>query len=890
MDREMNESKRDRIIDNVTAFVNSLLGVSGVAAGVLFPSSVPVVAAIQIGAYFPQIVAVAAKESVNSGELTEKLNEQIKQCANATAKEYIAKLKHGNQTLYNLFKSVWNNEEIISTELTMDSMLTIIKRKLSEEAKWEGYEITNKDVEKMANDYLKYFFINLKDYKELNQLLLFGTIRDVGNIHHEMGVMEKRVDCLENRTLTKTPDYEQNPLLRTKEFKNRWKSELFLDINNSSNNKVSLESIYKKIEDFLMPEYEDSYGVSNTLGKILTDDSSLINGLVIIGPPGIGKSTLITWTCNSLDITSLLVYSLSDIFQEIDGKTSNSPKEGLKYILERTELSSEDLRGKTMILDGLDEVSEISDKKKYIINLIKSCKRFECKLVITCRENYIRSLDELERKNIRIIQLRQWNKEQIKKYTGLYSNATKKYYSKELISSLCRKESLYGNPLILYMVLALDIQIQDAQNETDVYDKIFSLEGGIFDKPYEMTGEIPLDIRMEVLDISREMAFYMFEYNTDKIDKPFEQFPKLAKRDYYQDYFKVIHHTKGTNSLQFVHRSMYEYFAVDYLVDKVRSLLNESLPLNNYAKLSEVLANYCKCGQIEGAIHNSNPENTSSLIAIFIRTKLAKLFQEMNFSNKNYKKNLYNWWECNTANVIHYGIVASAYRFKCLYKDFSIHQETNGFLNILYLLRIVNNILIDDKEVKVLSYARNEKSISISNQLSDYFRLASNNYGFKDYSMLDLHSINFKGVDLVNSIFDYSNLKDADFGKGGNFVAGAWGDLRGAQFRYAYLKGAHFEGADLRSADFSFANLQAAHLERTKLKGTIFNKADLNSAYFSKSIPDFAGKIEEEIPYNELRKGVFQHLRIDGKNVSRTDFLRSLRERRCRGGGQVELE
>ena len=47
---------------------------------------------------------------------------------------------------------------------------------------------------------------------------------------------------------------------------------------------------------------------------------------------------------------------------------------------------------------------------------------------------------------------------------------------------LFENKKILGIPLILYMVVALNISIDKEGSIVDVYDKIFSLDGGIYDR------------------------------------------------------------------------------------------------------------------------------------------------------------------------------------------------------------------------------------------------------------------------------------------------------------------------------------------------------------------------------------------------------------------------
>ena len=68
---------------------------------------------------------------------------------------------------------------------------------------------------------------------------------------------------------------------------------------------------------------------------------------------------------------------------------------------------------------------------------------------------------------------------------------------------LFKGKEVFGIPLILYMILALDISIEKEDSIVDIYDQIFSLEGGIYERcitsiSYEMPHRIN-EIKEQIL-------------------------------------------------------------------------------------------------------------------------------------------------------------------------------------------------------------------------------------------------------------------------------------------------------------------------------------------------------------------------------------------------------
>ncbi|MDE6435835.1 MAG: NACHT domain-containing protein [Lachnospiraceae bacterium] len=179
--------------------------------------------------------------------------------------------------------------------------------------------------------------------------------------------------------------------------------------------------------------------------------------LLILGQPGIGKSTLITWiAANFTDMTdNIFVYKFSDDLSNIEWQNT-SEKYNMAYdVLLKSGLSYVDLNGKTLIIDGFDEIN-VHDRiviiNKLCWQLIKESPLNNFSLIITCRENYIQ---ELHRSAFDYITLQSWNKEQIKSFCSIFQEKTKDSISDYTMANVFKNEDVFGIPLILYMVLAL---------------------------------------------------------------------------------------------------------------------------------------------------------------------------------------------------------------------------------------------------------------------------------------------------------------------------------------------------------------------------------------------------------------------------------------------------
>ena len=176
MNPKMNGNDQEKVIDNLSIGLTALFGISGAVIGTLIPATLPLVPAIQAAAYVPALIAVAVKRLIPDEKLYKKIEKQIKSCAEKTAKEYLAELKVNKPIMYSLFRDVWGNDSIYESDSTPDSIVQKMKGFLVTEIKWEGYEVTPKDINDVAQGYVDKFIINMGKYYELDRTNMIAII------------------------------------------------------------------------------------------------------------------------------------------------------------------------------------------------------------------------------------------------------------------------------------------------------------------------------------------------------------------------------------------------------------------------------------------------------------------------------------------------------------------------------------------------------------------------------------------------------------------------------------------------------------------------------------------------------------------------------------------
>lgn len=160
---------------------------------------------------------------------------------------------------------------------------------------------------------------------------------------------------------------------RTREYADKWDANMFLnDFSEWYENRgvnVKLKDIYidKHLPHFIWGNNKkESYNLDVLLSKYIVEKNEN-KMLLILGQPGIGKSTLITWITQKFgkNFDDILVYKFASDLKNVDWQNSSIAD----IILDRLRLSDNDLNGKALILDGFDEIS-IGDDRKEILDCL----------------------------------------------------------------------------------------------------------------------------------------------------------------------------------------------------------------------------------------------------------------------------------------------------------------------------------------------------------------------------------------------------------------------------------------------------------------------------------------------------------------------------------------
>ena len=710
------------------------------------------------------------------------------------------------EALYKKYKR--QKKDFVECESEIQKVLNAMSEKaISLEKEREGF----------TEDSLVYLMKNEDDQMELLRKILhtLDEFMKIGMTNSEKGREPERKKRL--------PD-------RTEEYSSKWNENMFLnDFDEDDDNagvNIRLSELYQLPFYRLKENKKDISELQQRLERCTNTTERKRRMLLILGQPGMGKSTLITWFADKYkkkqdqNKRELLVYRFIDFNIDWSFNGNGERKSVDSAILESLNMEKEDLNGKILILDGFDEVA-VSNRTAVLNQLYNAwtadahIKDFA--LLITCRENYI---EDLSRLSFPYITLQPWNENQIESFCSKYELLTKSRISEPAINKMKEMKNIFGIPIILYMTLALEITVREESSVVEIYDQIFSLAGGIYDRSLKKDASIRWDdehritrVKKQIHQFSREISMWMFENNPQKAAIPRQEYEKirdnifekencideLQKRDVLiGNYFQRVRYYDGvdTEQLTFVHRSIYEYFVAETIYSEGREAIVE-MTVEAQEKFAGMLGYRLKAGRID---YN---------IGQYLKTKVNMLLETLSKEKRN---KFYAWVEETVGKMLDMGMLYFTEKNIKEYKNV-IEKEMKCFLNLLHILRLFLDfsdriyILEEAKQRQIRLYIR--YLTSLTSEGADIV---------VDLSKIDLHGTNLNGADMFGVNLSSGNLQRISLSEA---------YLRGAILNSADLSWANLRGAVLSRAEMIAANLSNANLSNTNLRGVFFNNADL---------------------------------------------------------------
>ena len=655
----------------------------------------------------------------------------------------------------------------------------------------------------------------------------------VGN--RVIAVLIKRIDALEERILNNPVSNSTESKTVDSEFKDtkteyvdKWNERLFLH-RKPEDEELTLHNTYiPTLYNIIRPEDERTILPQDNLNEKLEQFYDYGKSLLLIGSPGIGKTSVVCYLADKYkNDPDVIILRFSD-WSEEEWTGYENKRHGsilMKAITSKLECSEKDLRNKLLILDGFDEIKYYScdyDILKSFILQIRNIKGF--RVIITSRDNYIK-IERVKFQNV--IKLCPFNDDKIKKY------AEKVLHYDKFVTKKLGDTEVYGIPVILYMALTTGIDITDETNRCSAYEKIFSLDSGIFDRfatesdpGYDECASHDISFVKEAFyDILCKTAYVMFE-NANKgifidrgkykevINEVGSKMP--CKTSLWYDFPIDNLYDKG-DRIEFVHKSIYEYFTAMYLYENI---INHTLrDVNNSDLLQDinifVNEEIIKKGKYLLASHFKRGALSKEILE-YLKYKIIK----------DGYKSLGNIYFTKVFNDMVINGMMSSYEY-C--KDgYSLEKECTIFSNMLEFL----HLWIDtDKEVIKFDKASVWK-ISVYIKLCSNLRNKTLNDPYqKPWFMTATSMLNLSNFDLSECDLSNITLEEANFS---NSI------LKKANFNSSVLIGSNFENANLFKAHMNKAKLQHTRFCYSGAVKTDFTDADMSNANFQCSSVDDA--------------------------------------------------
>ena len=463
---------------------------------------------------------------------------------------------------------------------------------------------------------------------------------------------EQRITVVEDRisALDTKPEPAELKTGNEEDYYREWFNPMFLEKN--AGDRRTLGECYVLPSYTEGEEKKPKSDLTDYIHKILenTDHTKKIS--LILGGPGAGKTTLFSKFLHMPRIKAdedetvfhyqtdngtekrIFLYRFNKLDTDIwkkdpDGREPSASEMG-KRLLSRIQVEkASDLKDTILLLDGFDECDASTTLRNALLTEFAEEWGKYARIFITCRFHYLSDSSKLSRK-VSCISLQNFAwEQQIREFICKYKNWDSD--EKEIQEKLEKYKSImdsdtsqsgnsgaeddpadiYGIPIILYMVMAMEdvIDLREGITKGMVYDRIFCKDGGIYDRMINeefydqntagrnsfgiyLTGEKPGEYKARLMEVSREIAFYMFRkscyQNARKsdIESLYRMKPFYDSNGNEVDFDKILSSglfmiidtpEKGNRSdctLRFVHKSIYEYFFAEYIYLELEKFCN----------------------------------------------------------------------------------------------------------------------------------------------------------------------------------------------------------------------------------------------------------------------------------------------------------------------------
>lgn len=622
---------------------------------------------------------------------------------------------------------------------------------------------TNAEIQKVS-EYMQENFSKLDDNSQLVLNILWMILEQIQKMNRQHNETRNTADEEKKFQNNKKQKYIEN-----------WNSRLFLHLDDDKN-PITLASAfiiprfdyYIKVGSIKFSDYDS---LTEAIEKFIQYDKT--SNLLITGSPGIGKTSIISWIANKYQDDEDII-----ILRFRDWSNKDLEKGLFNAICNSLGCESVNLENKILIIDGFDEIKSVNERKSLIQEFFNNTLDFDdLKVIITSRPDY---LDTYDFQNV--FKVLPFDISQIKEFYQIIKG--EKLDQREIdIKNL----DVLGIPVILYMAIMTNIDLTLKTTKPELYNKIFAEKGGIFDRfcfkglGYD-GGFQPLRDKNNVkiyLNFLQQIAFSMFEKNDLVLTEKEYDTPELIFQgetlSVIEFPIKPFFECDGYN-IEFIHRSIYEYFFSEYVVGTI---------------IGDVDISNDKLAGILGKIFKGNILSKEILEFLNYKVNNSKLSNMFKLVNDAFQLMLQD-------GMIYYIDERCKNANKC---------EINIFTNMLEFIHLWNPV-----------------SLKVDPKITDYLKYKNNN-------KLNLEGVDLRGMDLSFAYLHSANLRRANLSMVG-FTSDGTEILDDTCYELD-LTDADLRGADLRGRDIGQAYLSGAKLEKAICDERIAaqDKIDLSNIY-----------------------------------------------------------
>lgn len=662
------------------------------------------------------------------------------------------------------------------------------------------------------------------------------------------------------------------------EYVEKWNERLFLH-RKPEDDELTLHNTYiSTLYITLIPESDRTCEPQDNLNEKLEQFIERGKSLLLIGPPGIGKTSIVCYLADKYkNDPDVIILRFSDWSEEewahYESKTNGSIL--MKVITNKLGCSEKDLRNKILILDGFDETKYYMGRDALINAFLLQIRSIRgLRIIITSRDNYI-NINKVKFQNV--IKLYPFNESKIIKFCKKISQ---NFEIKEDEILLIDKE-VYGIPVILYMAIVTGIDITINSSRYKAYEKIFSSEGGIFDRfatisteGYDDSSTHDISYEKEYfINILCKTAFTMFRvHNNNLID--FKTYQKII--DDESQYvvnkialwfdFPINNLYESSDHLEFVHKSIYEYFVAEsiyYQLLKILQLPDNSVLTDRLSVIADLLCANIFTNEIIEFMRYRIRNSELNTMGIFNKLKslLTNLLDRgpTNFITNSGCENpppyfkIYGKFLCNN-NIIFWNLLSlihcwsqiknyqglpfsggdlsleglavgnDSWRAECIIYE-NIQYEFDPLINlIISYLRHLDDISNIDLSYMGFFCLKRKKHYDFSKFQENIRLLAAGIISVVDgFSSLTLSNINFTKSIFYEMDFNYSKIVEGEFN---NTV------ILSSNMSHAEFDNVHFYTATFNDAKFKKSSFVKGIFAYTNIYDCYFENCYFNQTEF----------------------------------------------------------